>query len=79
MVTGGVQGVPVRRLTACKYMERRSFPADADNFLRGRNDSYLNLKCRKRMPQLVGGCAVSLGWITAYFLFFFFTKKDIRY
>lgn len=58
MVTGGVQGVPVRRLTACKYMECRGFPADADDFLAVENDSYLNLKYCNRMPQPLGGCAV---------------------
>lgn len=58
VVTGNVQSVPVRRLTACKYMEHRSFPADADDFPRGRNDSYIDVKCCNRMPQPLGGCAV---------------------
>lgn len=60
-------------------MQGGVFLMSAGDFPEGEDDSYLNLKCCKRMPQPMGGYAVSLGWITAYFLFFFFTKKDIRY
>lgn len=78
MLAGSVWSVPVRRLTVCKYIQEGFFRLFADDFPRYRNDSYLHVKYRKRMPQLVGRYAVSLGWITTYFLFFFFTKKDIR-
>lgn len=53
MVTGSVQGVSVRGITAYKYMERKSFPAGADNFSKYRNDSYIDVKCSNRMPQPV--------------------------
>ena len=61
MVTGGVQGVPVRRLTACKYIQEGFLELSANDFPRCRNDSYLNLKCCNRMPQPIGGCVVIMG------------------
>ena len=53
-MTGSVQGVSGRRLTACKYMRGGVFLLSASDFPKGANDSYLDAKCRKRMPQPMG-------------------------
>lgn len=53
--------MPVRRLTACKYIQESFFRQLADDFPMYRNDSYLHVKYRKRMPQPMGGCAVIMG------------------
>lgn len=46
--------MPGRRLSACKYMQEGVFLLSAGNFSMLRNDSYLNVKCRKRVPQPMG-------------------------
>lgn len=58
-------------------MQGGFFLLSADDFPEGENDSYLNLKCRKRMPQLVGGNAI-LSFDYGVFSLLFLHKDRLR-
>lgn len=47
-------------------MQGGVFLLSAGDFSTLRNDSYLNVKCRKRVPQPMGGCAVIMGSIVPF-------------